>query len=144
MSGWETIVMKERTGGNFPGFGYVLYANDLPTGAPAGYIRTNPLNSTTDRSATGVAPLALNTWTHIAVTYTNAGGGTLQFYVNGQAVGTPTVGVGVINQTNNPLRIGGNSVVNSEFFQGMIDDVRIYNRARTAAQIQADMNRPVR
>jgi beta-lactam-binding protein with PASTA domain len=145
MNGWETILMKERIGGTNPGFAYALYANDGPgSNVPAGYIRTNPITNSADRAARGTAPVAVNTWTHIAVTYTTASGGTLQFYVNGQAVGAPNVGVGNINQTNNPLRIGGNNVFPDEFFQGMIDDVRVYNRARTATQIQGDMNRPVR
>jgi len=41
------------------------------------------------------------------------------------------------------LRIGGNGVW-GEFFNGVIDDVRIYRRALTASEIQADMNTPVR
>ncbi len=42
-----------------------------------------------------------------------------------------------------PLRIGGDSVFANEFFQGLIDDVRIYNRPLTVSQIQADMSTPV-
>ena len=42
----------------------------------------------------------------------------------------------------NPLWIGGNRPY-GEYFQGLIDEVRIYNRALTAAEIQADMNTPV-
>jgi hypothetical protein len=30
-----------------------------------------------------------------------------------------------------------------EFFQGRIDEVRLYNRALTAAQLQTDMTTPV-
>jgi hypothetical protein len=146
LNGWDTIILKER---GVQGFAYALYAHDGAPQAggaavPAGYIRVNPVASTLDRRTAGVAPLPLNTWSHIAVTYTTAAGGTLQFYVNGQAVGTPTVGVGNINQANGALRMGGNNSFPNEFFQGMIDDVRIYNRARTATQIQGDMNRPVR
>jgi Concanavalin A-like lectin/glucanases superfamily len=37
------------------------------------------------------------------------------------------------------LRIGGNSVW-GEYFQGSIDEIRIYNRALSPAEIQADMN----
>jgi hypothetical protein len=36
------------------------------------------------------------------------------------------------------LRIGGNSVW-GEYFSGLIDEVRVYNRALTATQIQTDM-----
>jgi hypothetical protein len=40
------------------------------------------------------------------------------------------------------LRIGGNSLW-GEYFEGRIDEVRIYNRALAATEIQADMNRGV-
>src|SRR2546422_5448745 len=38
------------------------------------------------------------------------------------------------------LRIGGNSV-SGEYFRGVIDEVRIYNRALAASEIQTDMSR---
>ena len=41
-----------------------------------------------------------------------------------------------------PLRIGGNSVW-GEFFRGSIDEVRIYSRALTQAEIQQDMITPI-
>jgi hypothetical protein len=36
------------------------------------------------------------------------------------------------------LRIGGNGVW-PEWFAGLIDDVRVYNRPLSAAEVQADM-----
>lgn len=41
-----------------------------------------------------------------------------------------------------PLRIGANGDRNG-FFKGLIDEVRIYNRALAPMEIQADMDRPV-
>jgi len=49
---------------------------------------------------------------------------------------------GSASVTSSALRIGGNSVW-GEYFKGLIDDVRIYNRPLTAAEIQSDMNTPV-
>ncbi|MEO3887649.1 LamG-like jellyroll fold domain-containing protein [Nonomuraea sp. B5E05] len=40
------------------------------------------------------------------------------------------------------LRLGGNSFW-GEFFSGLIDEVRVYNRVQTAAEVQADMRAPV-
>ena len=40
------------------------------------------------------------------------------------------------------LRMGGNSIW-GEFFTGRIDEVRLYNRALSVAEIQADMNGPI-
>jgi hypothetical protein len=42
-----------------------------------------------------------------------------------------------------PLRIGANAVW-GEYFAGIIDEVRIYYRALTAAEIKTDMTTPVR
>ncbi len=144
MSGWETILMKERgiTGEGL--LSYALYAHDgapLAGGQarPSGYVRVNPVASTTDTAVRGTAALTLNTWTHIAVTYDGAN---LRFYVNGVLRGT-VARTGNIASNNGAIRIGGNNSSLQEFFRGLIDDVRIYNRALTAAQITADMNAPI-
>jgi hypothetical protein len=146
MSGWETVMMKERGAGGAGLLAYALYAHDGAAGAagagarPSSYLRTNPVASTTDRrvaASTGVLPL--NTWTHIASTYDGAN---FRFYVNGVLVGT-TPGGGSINVANGALRIGGNNSSVGEFFNGLIDEVRVYNRALSAAEIAADMVRPI-
>src|SRR2546427_3927534 len=46
---------------------------------------------------------------------------------------------GPIVTSNDPLRIGGNSVW-GEWFAGLIDDVRVYNRGLRAADIQTHTN----
>src|SRR6202042_2341545 len=50
--------------------------------------------------------------------------------------------MGAISTSTNPLQIGGDSVY-GQFFAGLIDNVRIYNVALTAAQIQADQTTSV-
>ena len=77
----------------------------------------------------------MNTWTHLAATYD---GSVLRLYVNGAQVSTRTIGGNILTSTS-PLRIGGNSIW-GEYFTGLIDEVRIYNRPLTAAEIQTDMN----
>jgi hypothetical protein len=49
---------------------------------------------------------------------------------------------GAITTSTGVLRIGGNSVW-GEYFKGLIDEVRMYNRALSAAEVQTDMNRPI-
>ena len=41
------------------------------------------------------------------------------------------------------LSVGGNAIW-GEYFEGVIDEVRIYRRALTAGEIQADMVKPIR
>jgi hypothetical protein len=128
VTGWRTVILKERPAG----LAYALYSSNN-AGLSAGYV-----NIGADTAANGTSPLALGTWSHLAVTFD---GTTLQLYVNGAPVGT--IGVpGSITTSALPLRFGGNSIW-SEFFSGRIDDVRMYNRALSAAEVQADMATPV-
>jgi glucose/arabinose dehydrogenase len=127
LSGWRTVAMKEMP----DGLDYALYASNGPR--PAGYLNTT--GSTMYVSATGPSALTTGAWSHLAVTF---GGGTLRLYVNGVQVASQT-GSGTIRTSASPLTIGGNSVW-SEWFVGLIDEVRIYNRALTQAEIQAGMS----
>jgi hypothetical protein len=86
----------------------------------------------------GSVALTANTWTHLAVTYDGA---TLRLYVNGVQASS-LAQTGTILTSSNPLSIGGDTFY-GQYFQGMIDEVRVYNVALTAAQIQADMNTPI-
>ena len=78
------------------------------------------------RDALGTAQLPLSTWTHLATTYN---GNVLALYVNGVQAGQLLV-AGALTTSTSPLRIGGNTIW-GEWFQGDIDEVRIYNRALT-------------
>jgi hypothetical protein len=61
--------------------------------------------------------------------------------VNGAQVSSRTL-PGSILVSAAPFRIGGNGVW-PEWFQGQVDELRVYNRALTATELQSDMNRPV-
>ena len=87
---------------------------------------------------TGTTPNPVNVWTHVALTYDGA---TLRLYVNGVQVASQAQ-AGSIQTPSTPLRIGGN-VPYGEYFQGLIDEVRVYNRALSAAEIQSDMTSPL-
>ena len=135
--GWRTVIMKERS---TTGLAYGLYSNDGDSNPsrPAGYIRNNG----TDVEATNGPAVPIGVWTHLAVTYD---GTTLRLYVNGVLRNSVAASGGIAASTA-PLRIGGNtvfSVPGTEYFAGLIDEVRIYNRALSAAEITADMNTPL-
>ena len=65
----------------------------------------------------------------------------LCLYVNGNVAASRAV-IGSIQTNNSPLWIGGN-VPFGEFFQGRIDEVRVYNRALNQSEIKTDMETPV-
>ena len=77
------------------------------------------------------SPLAINTWTHLAVTYD---GSTLTLYRNSVAVATSNFS-GTLSPSTGTLQIGASQY--GEHFQGLIDEVRIYSRALSVTEIQA-------
>ena len=83
----------------------------------------------------GPTALTINQWTHLAGTWD---GSTLRLYLGGVEVASQPRS-GTLEVNNSPLHIGGNTY-NGENFSGLIDEVRIYNRALTPAEIAQDMN----
>ena len=86
----------------------------------------------------GSAGLAVNTWTHLAATFDGA---TVRLYVNGVQVASQAQTTSLAS-TSGTLQIGGSSYP-GEYFAGRIDEVRIYNRALSAAELSTDMNTPL-
>ena len=97
-----------------------------------------PLGGGTFGETWGTAAIAANTWTHLAATYDKT---VLRLYVNGTLVGSRSR-TGNITTSASPLQIGGDSLF-GQYFRGTIDEVRVYNAALTAAQVQADMITPI-
>jgi hypothetical protein len=93
---------------------------------------------------TTTATLPTGVWTHVALT---RAGGTLQAYVNGAPAGSGT-DAGPLGFGSCPLLMGvdadaGCTGTLNGFLDGRLDDVRIYNRALSPAEIQTDMTTPV-
>ena len=87
---------------------------------------------------------SLNVWYHVAGVY-DASAQTLDIYVNGVLDNGTLRGTIPASQINSAVNvnIGRRSGGSGYYFNGVIDDVRIYNRALSQAEIQADMNTPV-
>jgi hypothetical protein len=127
-SDWRTVLLKERPGQ----LTYALYATG-DNGRPLAEVAAG-----SQRDARGTAALPVGVWTHLAATYDRS---TLRLYVNGTQVASTAVTGTLLNSTG-VLRIGGNAVW-GEYFGGLIDDVRVYERALSAAEIAADKDRAV-
>ena len=63
-------------------------------------------------------------------------GSVVRIYRNGEQVASHSL-AGAAPDSDGPLRIGGNAIW-PEFFKGVIDEVRVYDRALSAAEIAAD------
>ncbi|UCE47072.1 MAG: hypothetical protein JSW47_15870, partial [Phycisphaerales bacterium] len=82
---------------------------------------------------TSDSSIAVEQWHHVAVTI--AKGDLVEFYIDGVAAGSSeqSTNFGVLN--DEPVRIGGRKDGYS-FFNGLLDDIRLYDRALSATQIQ--------
>ena len=79
-------------------------------------------------------------WTHLALT---CDGSSVKTYANGQLVHTAarTGGFGDAEAGMNDFRIGGRQL-GSQNFQGRLDEVRVYNRALSAAEVSTLVGPP--
>ena len=81
------------------------------------------------------AEISTNVWTHVAAAYD---GTNVSFYING-VLDSTSPQTGSVYQSGSPLFIGRQGLeCNCNFFQGGIDEVRIWRAARTANEIAAN------
>jgi uncharacterized delta-60 repeat protein len=82
------------------------------------------------------AVVPVDTWTHVAVTYDN---GQVRAYIDGHLVHSATAAgtIGDAYAAMNDLTIGGRQNATDQRFVGLIDEVRVWNIARSAAEIDA-------
>jgi len=84
----------------------------------------------------------LNTWYHVAGVY-DATAGTLSLYINGNLDNGTLVGLIPSSQVNQAVNVNIGRRTGGYYFKGIIDEVRIYNRALSEIQIQNDMFTPI-
>jgi len=125
--GFEHIVNKT----DFPDTGYRLaawYGN--PTGNAIELFDSQGIQHIVDD---GELPL-VGSWTHVAAVWDGA---TISLYRNGELTGSAPF-TGSISPSTNDLFIGVNPVLGKQgYFVGRIDEVAIYDRALSPAEIRA-------
>jgi len=147
---WSTALLKEQPGGLV----YALYANS-DANQPVASVHIDDDQNLYggdqnldggdqnlyggDQNLYGGQWLQPYGWTHLATTYD---GSAQRLYVNGEEV-AHWYHSSNIQVSDGALCIGGNRSWLDEFFRGHIDEVRVYDRALTAGEIQTDMETPV-
>jgi chitodextrinase len=84
----------------------------------------------------GAGDVPIGAWYHAAATYDGA---TMRLYLNGVEVGSAAKTGAIAASAAVPVNIGRNPD-GSNYLHGLIDDVRIYSRALTPAEIQSVLN----
>ena len=83
-------------------------------------------------------PLPISQWSNLAVVFN---GTQVQFYLNGVLVNALPVSTS-ITARGNVMNVGADERP-GQFFKGLMDDLRIYNRALSPSEVQSDMNTPL-
>ena len=125
----DVAVVGTWTGGGGP----MLWVDHLATR----YHLTLGNSSINDYLNSGHSPV-VGQWQHLAATYD---GTTARFYIDGAEVASRAFSGSV--GASNSWRIGAYGSGPGGFFDGLIDNVRIYNRALAAGEIQTNMIEPV-
>ncbi|MEM1096678.1 MAG: LamG domain-containing protein, partial [Bacteroidota bacterium] len=102
-----------------------------------GKVRAANHDGTTTAGVNSTVALTTGQWNHIASTFAN---GTLAIYINGVQQGQATGIVPPQVSTHYDFNIGRESN-GGKYFQGRVDEARIWNAALTQAEIQANQNR---
>ncbi|MDD5688394.1 MAG: LamG domain-containing protein [Elusimicrobia bacterium] len=128
----SAIVGKRRMGGYLYGY-FLSLTTDKATG---GQIVCTVSDGTINGNSTSASKVVANTWQMVTVTFL---AGKIDTYYNGALLGSKTVTTTTILSGTENLGIGASSATNPPyFFDGMIDEVKIYNKALTAEEIKAE------
>ncbi|HWM63912.1 MAG TPA: LamG domain-containing protein [Solirubrobacterales bacterium] len=127
---WEPVIWK----GTETFYSYSLGAAGETPGVPEGFL-ADEASSWVDVEGEEVLPA--NTWSHLALSFDGAH---LRLYVNGELIDKEVAPKNTEN-SNGPLLIGATD--EESFFNGRIDEVRIYDRALDAGEIAADRATPI-
>ncbi|RJR27994.1 hypothetical protein C4561_00620 [candidate division WWE3 bacterium] len=133
---YASIIGKWVAGGN-----QVSYSVDInPFGGVAILLDDNgaPFTGTSCTVTTTTTPLVVGNWHHVAFTYDAS---TPIVYIDGRAQFTSVSGTcpSSIFDSTSPFTIGALNTTQN-FFNGLVDEVKVYNYPLTADQIRTDFN----
>ncbi len=137
-SSWSTCISEDRTAISKPwtDAGYLIECDNT-----SGKISWDVYRNGTF-ARVGILPALVTngTWVHVTGTYD---GRYAKFYANGTLIETNDAGgTFPITHTTQPFTIGGGPV--SSYYNGRIDDVRVYNRVLSDGEVKALATEPDR
>ena len=110
-------------------------------GAPGGEFCFAPFQRDGEKNVTNWGGMTQDVWHHLALTY-DSNDGSVVVYIDGQAVSSGTYPLGPVNLYNSgltdPTFYLGKSYNDTRWFNGDLSEVRIWSRALSAEEINAE------
>jgi hypothetical protein len=128
---WASIVTKGETVNNF-----TIHQSGPLGGSEPGHLRFTGGLVDLPVFLESETQIPLNEWHFVAITWDGA---MLRFYLDGNPDGSGSL-VGTLDTNDEPLFIGADFPGSGEFWNGKIDEVRIWNEALSPAHVRASMH----
>jgi hypothetical protein len=131
---WATIIKKTYDNDNSEPYG--TYSLQLSPAGQGNYLTFHTGHAGGGNELVSPSPIPTGQWVHVAATY-DPGTGEKRLYVNGMLVASATLTAPLVYDTTSAgnLYIGQDPGA-GEAFRGAIDDVGVWGRALTAAEVQ--------
>jgi len=123
-TGYRTVVFKGAAGAR--GYGLNVYNGAV------NFVKLGPA----DVNVRSTVSLTVGSWQHVAVTW-SAATDEVKFYRDGTLVQTVTSAADVIAPVDSDDLVVGSWFTGGSYFDGLMDDLRIYDRALTASEVGA-------
>jgi hypothetical protein len=134
IAGASRVLIGKTDGGNAADWGYGI--RTASNGNTFMEIGNGTTSITTPTSA-----LSINTWYQVVGVWTNVASNSLALYINGSLVGSNSHSFTSIKNTTSPLYTGSfNGGQFSQWFNGRMGVVRMYNSALTGSQVLQNFN----
>lgn len=128
---WASIVTKGQNSNNF-----TIHQSGPGGGSEYGHLRFTGEIAGLPLFLESATQIPLGGWHFVSVTWNGA---TLNFYLDGRPDGSGAL-AGTLAANDEPLFIGVDFPGTPEFWNGKIDEVRIWNEALSPALVKAAMN----
>ncbi|KAA3657835.1 MAG: LamG domain-containing protein [Calditrichaeota bacterium] len=128
---WASVVTKGTDDNN-----YTIHQSGPDVGSEFGHLRFTGAPPVWPGFLESNTQIPLDEWHHVAITWD---GTTLKFYLDGQADGEHAL-TGPLGTNDEPLHIGADFPGGDEFWNGAIDEVKLWNVALSQKHVKTAMN----
>ena len=134
IAGLSRVIFAKTDGGNSADWGYGLRTTSVGTTFAEVGNGTTSLQSNTSTLTTGV-------WYQVVAVWTNIVSNSFELFINGVSQGSKSHSFTSIKNTTSPLYIGSfNNGQFSQWLNGQIGVVRIYNKSLTSSEVLQNFN----